>query len=312
MPDAISGEALRAVKQPADAEALRARAQHAVTIAIDGRAISVSFDEALWAADFEARFAEMVCVQRGDLVHYVVRSDPGYHFWSPGGPAWVWDQGPLASTAVAFLAECTALATLIRSSPQLVSFHAAAIGRGGIAAAIAGHSSAGKSTTAIACARRAMGLYSDERCVLSNNRVVPFARTLHLRGGGLRLLAAEPVAEHGRNVSALPIPSDAAGAEMRISTLFGVDAIPAPAPLRAVFLISGCEARPRAVRAEWFDLAPSLLQRMDSEDEGLARIGRLRETLRGASCYRLYLGSPDTTAALIGATLAALEPARAC
>jgi hypothetical protein len=312
MKDAISADDLSLTMQPPPGEEpLYAPAEHAVTIAVGGAAITVRFDDERWASGFAQRYADMLVPNAAGLVHYAVHTRAGYLFWSPGGPGWSWDHGLLSVSAVVFLAEATALAALIRSSSQLVSFHAAAVAYGGVAAAIAGDTAAGKTTTAIACGRRGMGLYSDERCVVSESFVVPFARTLQLRGDGLRLLADERV-DGDRIVSAgLPIREGREDVSVRISSLFGPSAIPAPAPLRAVFLLSGREVRPRVERAEWFDIAPALVRWMDSKDQGLRRVGRLADTLRDACCFRLFLGSPDASASLVGATLAELRPAHA-
>jgi hypothetical protein len=310
MMDAISADDLRlATAPPSGQERLHARAEHAVTIAVGGLAITVRFEDECWAAGFAQRYADMIVPSAAGLVHYVAHTPAGYLFWSPGGQVWSWDHGPLSASAVVFLAEATALAALIRSSSQLVSFHAAAIAYGGVAAAIAGDTTAGKTTTAIACGRRGIGVYSDERCVVSEALVVPFARTFHLRGDGLRLLAQDRV-DGDRIISAeLLLPDDREG--VRISALLGANAIPAPAPLRAVFLLSGREPRPRIVRAEWFDVAPSLLRWMDSRDRGLERVARLADTLRNTFCFRLFLGSPDASASFIGATLAGMVPVHA-
>jgi hypothetical protein len=293
---------------PSEEERLHAAAEHAVTIAVGGLAITVRFEDERWAAGFAQRYADMLVPSAARLVHYVVHARAGYLFWSPGGQAWSWDHRPLPESAIVFLAEATALSALIRSSSQLVSFHAAAIAYRGAAAAIAGDTTAGKTTTAIACGRRGMGVYSDERCVLSEALVVPFARTFYLRADGLRLLVQDRI-EGNRIVSAeLPVPDDREGVSVRIPTLLGSDAIPAPAPLRALFLLSGREPQPRIERVAWFDVAPALLRWMDSRNQGLERVGRLADTLRNASCFRLFLGPPDASASVIAATLAEVLP----
>jgi hypothetical protein len=272
-------------------ERLRAAARHPVTIAVGADAITVWFSDECWAAGFAARYAEMLAPSRPRVVHYVVRTRRGYLFWSPGGQAWAWDQGLLSESAVVFLADATAIAALIRSS-RLVSFHAAAIRYRGIAAAIAGASTAGKTTTVIACGYRGMGIYSDERCVLREDLVVSFPRTLRVRIGTL---------------GGLPNVGNRDAVNLPISLLLGPGAIPAPAPLRAMFLLSGFEPQPRVAPATWLDLAPDLLQSMDSKDQGVRRLVRLADVLREVRCFRLFLGAPDASASLIAETLAGLD-----
>jgi hypothetical protein len=296
MTDPISADDLRETTEcPSTDARMRAETGRALTVAAGDRAITIRFEDERWAASFTERYADMLVPDVAELVHDVVRTEDGYLFWSPGGRAWAWEHGPLRDSVVAFFAECTALATLIRSSP-LVSFHAAALRCDRVAVAIAGDSGAGKTTTALACVRRGMRLYSDERALVSNGLVVPFPRAVHIRAEGARLLA---------------IPYATEGRRLRISALLGPSAIPAPAPLAAVFLLSGCEERPRLERAEWFELAPALLRWMDSRDAGLARVARLRETLREARCFRLFLGAPDATASLILSTAAEVVPSHA-
>ena len=312
MRNVISAEDLRPTVQPRwSEERLRARAPHAVSIAVDDSAMTIRFDDALCAALFAERYADQLAAHAARLVHYVVGTQAGYLFWSRGGQAWSWDHGPLSARAVVFLADATAIAALIRASSQLLSLHAAAIAYDGIAAAIAGDASAGKTTTAIACARRGMGLYSDERCIVRDGLVVPFARTLNVRSEGWRLLAQDRV-DAGLILSAQPRRyGDAETLSVRISELFGPNAIASPAPLRAVFLVSGREERPRLARVAWCDVAPALMRWMDSKEQGLPRVARLVHALREACCFRLFLGPPDASALLVRAALAEVIPAHA-
>lgn len=302
----ISADDLRAAPHAAfDEHALRARAPHAVSLAVGASAITVRFEDAACAALFADRYADQLLDGTFAIVHYVVRTPAGYAFCSPGGLAWSWDRGALSPRAIVFLADATAISTILRSSSQLVSFHAAAVAYAGGAAAIAGDSTAGKTTTALACARRGMRLYSDERCVLAHGRVVPFARTLNLRADGLRRLARDRDVPD-RTLDALLRASETSGeVRVRITTLFGTQAIAEPAELRAVFLLCGHAAEPRLEPASWVDVAPALLRWMDSADRGLPRVERCLHALRGVRCFRVVLGTPDASALLIRATLAA-------
>ncbi|GAC1541200.1 MAG: hypothetical protein NVS2B17_18370 [Candidatus Velthaea sp.] len=287
-----------------------ARAEHAVSIAVGDDVLRVYFEQAIWAEGFAERYADQVAAASAPVVsHYVVRAAEGYAFWSPGIAAWYWERGELPVDAIVFLADATAITSLLNASQALVSFHAAAVGLDGIAAAIAGDSNAGKTTTALACGRAGLQLYSDERCVVKGRVVVPFARTLSVRTDGWNRLQSDP----GTGAAGLPSGArpTADGFRIRISDLFGrFDRVSAP-ELRAVFLLCGRADRARLVPATWYDVAPALAKWMNGADRGLQRGARLIETLRDVSCYRLYLGSPDESANLIRATLTQIARQRA-
>jgi len=80
-------------------------------------------------------------------VAYVVQTEAGYVFWSPGEQGWSWEHGSLSASADVFLADATASAALIRSSSRLRSCPAAAHAYEGSAAANAGAATAGQTTT---------------------------------------------------------------------------------------------------------------------------------------------------------------------
>ena len=299
---------LRAVA-PDEGTRIAAAATCAVSIAVGNDVLRVSFEEADWADAFARRYADQLSpLSAPSLTHYVVRNDSGYLFWTPGADAWCWETGELPVPAIVFLADCTALFTMFNESSRFVSFHAAVVGLGGIAAAIAGDSNAGKTTTALACGRAGLSLYSDERCVVEGGAIVPFLRTLNIRRDGwVRVQSGtpEPVQVPAGAVETLD------GFSIPVSALFGpID--PASRPeLRALFILSGTASRAEVDPVSCYDVAPALARDMHSSDRGLGRAVRLIETLRDVDCYRLRLGTPAETAALIRTVLTTIAEQRA-
>ena len=287
-----------------------ARAPHAVTIAVGDDVLRVFFEEADWAAIFAEQYADHVVVASAPAVlHYVVRGTEGYVFWSPGSSAWCWEGGELSASAVVFLADATAIGSLLSTSATLVSFHAAAVAIDGIAGAISGDSHAGKTTTALACGRAGLQVYSDERCVVKGRAVVPFARSLNVRSDGwTRLHRGSKAVSAGLPSGARPT---ADGFRIRLSDLFGRSNGATAPELCAVFLLSGVAGQARLVPSSWYDVAPALAKWMNSSDRGLQRGARLIETLRDVSCFKLCLGSPDESAQLIRTTLMQIAERRA-
>lgn len=306
----ISADQLTAVEAGANrATWSAASAPHAVTISIGDDVLRVHFELADWAELFAQRYADHIVTAAPNLLHYVVRTVGGYAFWSPDAAAWAWDRGELPASAVVFLADATAIGALLNASQTLVSFHAAAVAAGGVAGAIAGDSNAGKSTTAIACGRAGLRVYSDERCVLQGRNVVPFARAVNVRSHGWTLL------QNARDGESRALPAGARttadGFSVRISDLFGPYDRAAAPQLGAVFLLCGRADRVELESATWYEVAPALARWMRSRDRGLDRAARLMEILRDVSCYRLVLGTPDETADVIRTTLTGIADQRA-
>jgi hypothetical protein len=280
-----------------------------ITLAVGNEALSVYFEDPQWRVRFAERYADQL-VERSSLGlrHYVVRNGSGYAFWSAGYPKWCWENGELPADAIAFLSDATAMSALFSGSKALVTFHAAAVVTAGIAAAIAGDSNAGKTTTALACGRAGLQLYSDERCVVDGRAVVPFMRSLSVRSDGWSRLHGSPNQNGALPKGARPTID---GFSIRISELFGnVDRSTRP-ELRAVFALDGAAEQARVTPVAWYDVAPTLAKWMNSADRGLNRGVRLIETLRSVECFRLRLGTPHQSAALIGSTLRAIAEHRA-
>ena len=113
-----------------------------------------------------------------------------------GRPALPRAAGRMASslrTSSPFLADAFALTEFLRERDDgIVSLHAATVGLPGGVAAIIGDSNVGKTTTAVACARAGMDLYSDERCLIDQRSMIySFPRAINVRATGLQLLVAD-------------------------------------------------------------------------------------------------------------------------
>ena len=168
--------------------------------------------------------------------------------------------------------------------------------RGLLAAAIAGHSAAGKTATLLACARRGMRVYSDERVLLRQTIVHPFLRRCSVRGAGARLLLADQDADRLPDaLRTLP--------QLSLKLCFGAEAIAPPRPLRALFAIAGTG---HCAALELIDTAaalPAITGWFDARGDMVDRVSRAIGMLRKVRCYRLTLGTPDETAAAIGYAL---------
>jgi hypothetical protein len=173
---------------------------------------------------------------------------------------------------------------------------AAAIEYSGIAAAIAGNSTTGKTTTLLACVRRGMRVFSDERTVLWENVVHPFLRRNSVRAGGARLLISDNERDRSPEKSRV-VP------ELSLKTCFGEKAIAAPHALRALFVLNGTGHCAALEAIDTATALPSVSRWFDARGDMVDRVARAIVTLRHVKCYRLTLGSPDESAAAIAYAL---------
>jgi len=302
----------------ADPHADRSRgcpAAHAVALEWFGSRIDVRFDDPAAAAMFRRRYRAFEAdLGPAALCAFAGRDALGaYVFWIDSGPAYRWPHGPLTAEAVAFLADIVVRRAYFSGLAPFASFHAASVRIGSAAAAIVASSEGGKTTTAIACARRGMPLYSDERCIVIDGLVRPFPRALGIRAHALELLCRDDV------------PGDACiGARLRergsgawpcasFDELFGARALPEPARLSALFFIEG-RASQAAARPLALDAAlPRLLSApLRSPQSGIDTVACGLSLLRRAEAHALTLGSPDETAGVIERVARAAESPAAC
>jgi hypothetical protein len=159
-----------------------------------------------------------------------------------------------------------------------------------------------------------MQLYTDERCVISDGRVLAFPRNVNVRSGALELLATESV-PHDLGIT--DRVSKKVGRDWNnvgFLELLGAATVPRPLPLGAVFFIRGwtqaATLEPMSKSAAILEFASSgmgMLVEMGVPD----RIAVVASLLKDVHCYELYLGAPDETALLIRDTVRNAKPPNA-
>jgi hypothetical protein len=242
---------------------------------------------------FALRYADHPARNEPDFRYYVATVRGGYAFWCAHAPTWRWTQGTLPAEAVAFLADSVALAAIVRYDSALTSLQAACVELSGIAGALAGHSAAGKSAALLACARRGMRIYSDERTVLRSGVAYPYLRRNSVRAAGARLLLADQDAERKRDDATRADP------QLSVKTCFGPDAIAAPRPLRALFVIAGGSYCAALEAIDTATAMSAIMRWFDACGDMVDRASRAIAILNGVQCYKLTLGTPDESAAAI-------------
>ncbi len=282
--------------------ALEAHCVHTAACEIGGVVMELCTDIPEVARLFAARYTDHPAFGEPDFRYYVATIRGGYAFWCAHAPTWRWSQGPLPPDAVVFLADSVAISALIRFSDSLGSMQAAAIEYSGIAAAIAGTSTGGKTTTLLACARRGMRIYSDERTLLHGDLVYPFLRRSSVRSAGARLLLADGEAEK-QNDTLRSSP------ELSLRMCFGPEAIAAPRPLRALFVLNGTGHCAALEAIDTASALPAISRWFDTRGDMVDRVARAIGAIRNVKCYRLTLGTPDESAAAIAYALTRIASA---
>lgn len=269
---------------------LEAHCKHSATCEIAGVTMQLCTDIPEVARLFALRYADHPAQKEADFKYFVATVRGGYAFWCAHAPTWRWTQGALPPDAVAFLADSVALGAIVRFDPALASMQAACIELSGIAAGLAGHANSGKTATLIACVRRGMRVYSDERTVLRNTTAYPYLRRNSVRAAGARLL----LADHG-----IDSKHDLLHAEPQLSlkTCFGADAIAEPRPLRVLFVIGGSGYCAALEAIDTASAMPAIMRWFDAHGDMVDRATRAISILNGVQCYKLTLGSPDESAA---------------
>ena len=272
--------------------ALERHCIHKTSCEIAGTVMEFCTDVPEVARLFSLRYGDHLTSQEPHFRYYVATIRGGYAFWCAHGSSWRWSQGPLPADAVLFLADSVALGSLIRFDAELASMHAAAIEYSGVAAAIAGSANGAKTTTLMACVRRGMRLYSDERTILRNGVVHPFLRRCSVRAAGARLLLSE--GDVTRSDDALRTTP-----ELSLRMCFGSDAIARPRPMRALFVLNGYGHCAALEAIDTSSALPSISRWFDSRGDMVDRVAHAIGALKSVKCYRLTLGSSDETAAAI-------------
>jgi len=281
------------------------RASEVVTLEWFGKHIAVHFAEAAAAASFRKRYTAFLSSRSPDLVVCAVRSgneDGEPVFWAEPGGACRYPAA-LQGDVIAFLADAVTHRAFFDVNPLIMSFHAAAVRIGDAAAAISAASTGGKSTTALACARRGMPLYTDERCVLIDGCVHAFPRAINVRKGGMGLLLAQEVPGDGGIGQRLRPHGGVHWESASFEEIFGDRSLPAPAKLQAIFFIEGRAAAPHVAPLPLDGAIVRLLTAGFCGPKcGMDRVAAATAIFQQTRVYALTLGSPDDTAQLIAST----------
>jgi hypothetical protein len=268
------------------------------TIGVGPASIEVAFSDRNVFDCFAFKFGDLIVTRRPDYSFYVVEAGDRTHFWSRLDDVRVWPHAPLAPSIMAFLADNAVMNDFFLRG-RYSALHAAVVRGGRGLAAILGTTTAGKTTTAIACMRRGMTFYSDERCVMLDGSVFPFPRALTMRAGGRRLLREDPSDGEPILNDVLRRTQDHDEVVIRPSALFPNRIGREPGPLRAVFFIDGIDERPGLREVASYDLIPRIAESMWTASVGLERVASIVSEFARVRCYRLRLGRPDATARLL-------------
>ncbi|MDQ6767662.1 MAG: hypothetical protein M3Z41_07620 [Candidatus Eremiobacteraeota bacterium] len=280
-------------------------AREVVVIEWFGRRIAACFRHAAQAESFRKRYQSFVSDGTPDMWSCAVQdgNEAGEPiFWTEPGAAYRYPAG-LQGGVIAFLADAVTHRAFFDVNPAMLSFHAAAVRVGDAAVAISAVSTGGKSTTAIACVRRGMALYTDERCVLIGGRVHPFPRALNIRQGGLELLCAHDLPDDSGIGNRLRARGDGDWEAASFADVLGDMPLPKPAKLEVVFFIDGHDSVARVVPLSLEAAIVRLLTAaLCGPKPGLDRVAAATALCRQARMYALTTGTPDDTALLIEAT----------
>ncbi len=283
---------------------LAALATHAVAFSFDRTVVGLRFEDREAARLYRSRYRHMLATGVPEQTLYIAGRAGATYFWLPGVAAYRWDRDDLTPHVISFLADAVATTLAFQALAGTVVLHAGAVADSAGAAAVVGTTEAGKTTTSIACVRHGLTLLSDEFCVATPRGVVPFPRTLNVRRGGIDLLAAG--AEAGTPLENWLIAHRGADRDdVGFDELFGRWELPAPKPLRALFLVAGRAGAAEARRSNAARLLPRLLPWSRMQARGVDAARELLALLQPVECFELVLGAPDETARLIAETLAA-------
>ena len=265
---------------------LELRCVHSARCEIAGVVMELRTDIAEVANLFGLRYADHATMREPDFRYYVSTARAGYAFWSDHAPSWRWTQGPLPADAIVFLADAVIITAIIRYDSAIASIHAAALEYQGAAIAIAGNSNCAKTSAMLACVRRGMHVYSDERALIRETTMYPFLRRSSVRAAGARLLLAD------RDAAFDP-------PELSLKMCFGSEAIAEPHPLRALFMIAGSGASASIEHIDSAEALPAITRWFDARGDLMDRVARAIALLRRVECFRLVVGTPDETAVAI-------------
>ena len=270
----------------------RERCRYCVRVGIADVVVELRSDDDTVARAFAERYDDHIVSREPDFEYYVATEAHGYLFWCAHAGGYRWTRGPLRVNAVLFLCDAVVLSALIRFDERLASMHAAGLECADGAVALAGDSTAGKTTTLLACARAGIPIYSDERVLVRDGVVHPFLRRCLVRADSARrLLQFRDDDALGRMLLR--------DEDISLARCFGVEAIARPRPLRRLLILDGLGPRTRIRRADSVAALRAISAWFDTAGNGLARLARARELLRNVQSYHIVLGSPHDAARTI-------------
>lgn len=274
----------------------------AVRVDFLGTALEICFDDRRACAAYARRYERFRTNASPTKRAFAVRDETSELFWYEDRAAYRWPGAPLDFSARDFLADSVVRREFFSEIPGFLTFHAAAVAVERGAVAIIAPSTGGKTTTAVACARRGMGLFTDEECISENGWVHPFPRAINLRADGIERMLNDPV-----------FPDDGMGERLRaraggpwacasFDELLGPRPLPEPRQLVATYFIrpgNGSASIAPMRLAEAVPLFFSAWPR--SRLTGPDRVAEAVLLFSGAPPYSLTLGTPDETARAIEA-----------
>jgi len=305
LPDIVRFDSLsRTTLSPELCAALQSKATHRLSIRVAGQVLHIYVEREDVYRHLSYRYAELKPDEDSDccLDVYVTESELGALFWVDLDRVWMWPQENSGSIVVSFFADNVMMFEFfVRSS--YISLHAAVLGSTRGTLALVGTTTAGKTTTSVACALAGMTFFSDERCIVRDGIVYPFPRALSLRAGGRRLLLSESYPDIDRLHRLLDRWADKTELVIQPSRLFPGRVADAPAPLRKVVCIDSRGDTPSIRPASFEDVLPQLMNQSCSAGSGLDRLAKIMHDLQHVEFFRLRLGSPMATALCLNAVL---------
>ena len=269
-----------------------------------GSKVAVRFNQPFEAEAFRRRYRDFLTAGAPDLtVCATGADDEDPVFFAEPGSAWRYPAILRRPGLIAFLADAVTQQAFFGHNDRIVSFHAAAVHAGSAAVALAATSTGGKTTTSLACARRGMPVYTDERCVVLDGRVHAFPRAMNVRAGGIDLLASENVRDDGDLGRRLRAHAGKDWEFVHFSELFGARPLPKPQRLDSILFITGKALTPAIEPLEReAALAHLLGSSFCGPRPGMDRVAAAAAMLHHVRPFSLTLGKPDETALLIEAT----------